>query len=174
MRKETADKMKKTVDANEDEVLEGEIVESKYNQDTVELTKDRTLEFLRRSYTAVEEDRKLKSKVGMFIEKKLDQELKKLDNNQDTEMTINQAAGLFQLIGTDATAAQDSLLQILKPVPNTINPWIEKRPEDLNMNKAFNDITSKEMQSVNVISDFLTMLAEQGKQAADKKTEEGK
>ena len=161
MKSDTVSKMKKAISINDDDLLDSTIEET-YTKDKVEVAKEKTLDFLGKSYDAVQEDRKIKKTVGEFIELSVQAELAKLRSGQTCDLTISQAAGLFQMLGADTTAATDSLLQILKPVPNTVNPWTERRQEDDDREQAFKGISSQEMQGLAQFSDFLKILAAQG------------
>lgn len=162
MKNETIEKMKKAPSLSSDEVFTAEVVEYS-DRDPLEVTKERTLRFLRKSFEAVERDRSLKEEVGNLMKVLIQKEMKKIEEDKEASISLNQAAGLFQMLGADTTAATDSLLQILKPVPNTQNPWTERRNEDLSRDKAFSDITPQEMQALPVLNEFLKLIAQQGK-----------
>lgn len=150
MNSKTVKKVKGTMDSASSKALNTE-VEVIQSTDPVEKTKRDVLEFLSRRFKTIEEDRKLKKVVS--------ERLYNMLNDENNELSLNQLMGVYKTLGEDEIASVDSLLQILRPVANTQNPWIERKTsEEFEKEKAFKDLDGKDLQAISSMSKFMEVL----------------
>ncbi len=80
------------------------------------------------------------------VEEKL---LEKIANN---ELTVVQLMQLARGLRNDTTMAIDSLLSILKPVPNTTNPLMDKAVEE--ESEPFEDLSNRDKKDLETLARF--------------------
>jgi len=150
MNDKTIKKVKATLDTTSStEIIEE--VDAIAMNDPVDKTKRDVLNFLSRRFKNIEEDRSLKKLVHERIYSFLE--------NTDNDISLNQLMGIYKTLGEDETAAVDSLLQILRPVANAPNPWIERKTtEEAEKEKAFKNLEGKDLQSIEKVGKFMDIL----------------
>jgi len=145
MKKKTVETAKEMLNTNKK--IDKEKIVSLRERDPIEVTKANILNFIDVTLQRTEQDRELKSVVADAIKKKIEEEI--------DDISIGQLAGLFETLGEDITASTDSVLGIIKPIPNAVNYLLERSSVDEEGRDKFIDASSKDMRNLKVLADLV-------------------
>lgn len=84
-----------------------------------------------------------------------------VDKIQKHEFTPSQLIGLLSKLNSDSTIAVDSLLSLLKPVPNATSPLIPKEQEEDDMDR-FENLTPEDSRAIDKLTRIVRLMEKEG------------